>query len=288
MTQPLILRTLTDINQYRQTHLRSGEKLVLVPTMGNLHAGHLALVDKAKTYSDNVVVSIFVNPTQFGPTEDLATYPRTFTDDCAKLAARGVSAVFYPEVATIYPHGVTQTLSIDFNDTLTKILCAADRPTHFQGVATVVAKLFQLIRPDVAIFGQKDYQQLAVIRRLVDELFMPIVIDSIAIRREDNGLAMSSRNQYLSDDQRQLAGEIYATLQRIKTAILAGNPAQPIIDAAMAALTTRGIAVEYLAYRDADDLTQSLCETNPPRQCRSILLIAARIGSTRLIDNLFV
>lgn len=276
MTQ--ILTTIEAVKAFQAAH--SGKTLGFVPTMGNLHDGHLSLMNIARTRADVVIASIFVNPTQFAPNEDLDSYPRTFEADLEKLKANNVEAVFYPQETTLYPYGKDRTLTIELPDGMTNILCGLDRPTHFQGVAIVVAKLFQIIRPHVAIFGEKDFQQLAIIRRLATELFMDIDIIGAPIVREASGLAMSSRNQYLSSEEREQATWLSKTLIHCREQLLAGESTNQTLTTAKQQLAKQAINVEYLDCRDIETLSEN------PDIKRGVLLIAARIGKTRLIDNL--
>lgn len=275
-----ILETVDAVRRFKKQ--LDGKKLALVPTMGNLHDGHLSLVEKAKQQSDSVLVSIFVNPTQFGENEDLANYPRTFADDVKQLSAHQVEAVFFPAERVIYPHGQDNTLSIHLPKAMTNTLCGLSRPTHFQGVATVVAKLLQIVRPQVAVFGQKDFQQLAIIRRLVDELFMPVEIIGGDIIREPSGLAMSSRNQYLSEAEKQTAALLFSTLCDVRKQLLSGEPVEQTLKQATAYLNRQGFVVDYLALKDKQTLAA------PSQLATAILLVAARLGQTRLIDNLIL
>ena len=261
---------------------RSGRRIGFVPTMGNLHAGHHSLVGLARKRVDVVVVSVFVNPTQFGPHEDFARYPRTPDADAAGLAARRCDVLFLPAVEDLYPYGAERTVRVSVPE-LPDVLEGANRPGHFDGVATVVAKLFNLVQPDVAIFGQKDYQQLLVIRRMVRDLRLPIEIVGAPIVREANGLAMSSRNQFLSAEQRERAGMIHATLNWMRTRIAEPGQANVMIEAqARDRLTQAGFVADYAAIRRADDLG----EPADTQRDGLVALIAARLGSTRLIDNM--
>ena len=262
---------------------RAGDRIALVPTMGNLHAGHLALVDRARERADRVVVSIFVNPTQFGPGEDFAVYPRTPEADCAALAERGVDVAFLPTVGVMYPGGVSGAVRVEVGGLLTAGLCGASRPGHFGGVATVVTKLFNLVQPDVAVFGKKDYQQLAVIRALVRELAMPIDIVGVPTQREADGLALSSRNQYLDPEQRARAPLIHAVLSDSAAALMSGAGHAAIEADAAARLAAAGFSVEYVRIVRPDDL-----QAPQGRESCLVLLVAARLGSTRLIDNIEV
>jgi pantoate--beta-alanine ligase len=261
---------------------RSGRRIGFVPTMGNLHAGHHSLVALAREHADVVVASVFVNPTQFGPNEDFARYPRTPDADAAGLAAQGCDALFLPAVEDLYPYGAERTVRVSVPE-LPDVLEGVLRPGHFDGVATVVAKLFNLVQPDIAVFGQKDYQQLLVIRRMARDLGYPIEIVGAPIVREANGLAMSSRNQYLGVEQRERAGVIHATLQWMRTRIVEPGQGVATIEAqARERLAQAGLVADYAAIRRADDLG----EPTVARRDGLIALIAARLGPTQLIDNM--
>jgi len=259
---------------------RDGLRVGFVPTMGNLHAGHYSLLARAREHADRVVASIFVNPTQFGPNEDFNRYPRTPDADREGLVAHRCDLLFEPAVEEIYPSGVAST-RVEVPE-VSEPLEGAMRPGHFAGVATVVTKLFNLVQPDVAVFGRKDYQQLLVIRRLVTDLRLPIDIRAAPIVREANGLAMSSRNQYLSADERARAGVIHATLETMCAAVRSGQAVRSIEESAHAALTAAGLVPDYASLRRAEDLSE------PGDACCGplVALIAARLGKTRLIDNL--
>lgn len=273
-----ILTTVKSVRAYH--HAIKPKKWALVPTMGNLHDGHLSLLNIAKANADVVIASIFVNPTQFGVGEDLAAYPRTFEDDLKKLQDLGIDAVFYPEISAMYPYGAENTISLNIPPQMTTILCGVQRPTHFQGVATVVAKLFQIVHPDIAVFGEKDFQQLAIIRRLNKELYMNIKILGGDIIREDSGLALSSRNQYLNTKERSRAAGLSKTLRDCRERLLQGQAPAQVLTHGKMALSAQQIDVEYLEFRDIDTLAEQ------PEFNRGILLIAAKLGKTRLIDNL--
>lgn len=258
-----------------------GKQIAFVPTMGNLHAGHAALVEKAAQRADFVVASIFVNPLQFGPSEDLDKYPRTLLADQEKLVEAGCHLLFTPDVEEMYPHGMHGQTRVSVPG-VSEGLCGASRPGHFEGVATVVSKLFNMVQPDLAIFGQKDFQQLAVIRTLVRDLNMPIQIIGEPTVRADDGLALSSRNGYLSPEQREAAPLLYRSLQEMATAIRAGDrDYTKLINAAQQQHSAAGFRPDYLEVREANSLRPA---TADDRQL--VILVAAFIGSTRLIDNL--
>ncbi|HEX5756931.1 MAG TPA: pantoate--beta-alanine ligase [Arenimonas sp.] len=257
-----------------------GARIGFVPTMGNLHAGHHALVQLARERADKVVASIFVNPTQFGPNEDYARYPRTPQSDIDGLEAQGCDALFLPTVETMYPFGTMGCVQMHVPG-ITDILCGAHRPGHFNGVATVVARLFNMVQPDVAVFGRKDYQQLQVIRYMASELSFPITIVPAPTLREPDGLAMSSRNQYLEGEQRGQALGIYRTLCFMRDAATEGRAVADIEQEARQRLEQGGFVVDYAEIRRAD-LTRPQRGDEPSL----LALIAARLGRTRLIDNL--
>jgi len=257
-----------------------GQSIAFVPTMGNLHQGHLELVRKARQLCDVVVVSIFVNPLQFGPGEDLDAYPRTLAADREKLFAEGVQALYTPAVEDIYPEGMaTQTIVHvpDLGDTL----CGSSRPGHFDGVTTVVCKLFNAVQPDVAVFGEKDFQQLSIVRRMVRDLCIPIEIVGVATSRDEDGLARSSRNGYLSAEERRIAPLLHQTLNSCREAIACGfdNFLQLESHARMQLLQA-GFQPDYFAIRDARTLRTVTEDTE-----EIAILAAARLGGTRLIDN---
>jgi pantoate--beta-alanine ligase len=273
-----------DLHAFLATSRQRDKRIALVPTLGNLHAGHYSLVALAHQHADVVVASVFVNPTQFGPNEDFARYPRTPDADAAGLAASGCDALFMPAVDEMYPYGPAHTVRVSVPG-FEHVLEAAVRPGHFDGVATVVAKLFNLVQPDVAVFGRKDYQQLLVIRRLTRDLAYPIEIVDAPTLREPNGLAMSSRNQYLDADRRQRAATIHTTLQWMRETLRTGaRKLRDIESEAEARLRTDGFEPDYAAIRRADDLAVPATGESGAL----IGLIAARLGSTRLIDNLLL
>ncbi|TLF53667.1 pantoate--beta-alanine ligase [Halomonas urmiana] len=276
------MRTLHEIAPLRETlddARRRGQRIALVPTMGNLHEGHLALIAEARRRGDLVVATIFVNPLQFGPGEDLDAYPRTLAEDQAKLEAAGCDLLFAPETTTLYPRGLEAQTRVSVPE-VSEGLCGGDRPGHFDGVATVVTMLLQLVQPDVACFGEKDYQQLAVIRRLVADLHLPVEIAGVPIVRAEDGLALSSRNGYLDATQRAVAPILYATLCALRTALEDGAAPHDTLSDGLARLETAGFAPDYLELRAAD-LGPVEATTR-----EAVLLAAARLGPTRLIDNL--
>ena len=259
--------------------LSDAGRIALVPTMGNLHAGHIALVELARRQAECVVTSIFVNPLQFGANEDLASYPRTLQDDCGKLQAAGCDVVFAPDDAELYPR--PQTLSIE-PPPIAGALCGAHRPDHFRGVCTVVAKLFNIVQPDLAIFGKKDFQQLFILRQMTEQFNFPIAIEAGETVREADGLAMSSRNGYLKPDQRLEAPRLYRALSQAVQAVQGGRNDYPAIQRETAQyLTQSGWAVDYIEIRSATTLFAP-----QPGEKQLVVLGAARLGSTRLIDNI--
>jgi pantoate--beta-alanine ligase len=259
---------------------RDGLRVGFVPTMGNLHAGHYSLVELAGRNADRVVASVFVNPTQFGPNEDFARYPRTPEADATGLQGAGCDLLWLPSVETMYPYGVAATVQVRVPG-VTEVLEGAHRPGHFDGVATVVARLFNQVQPDVAAFGRKDYQQLAVIRYMARDLAFPIELLAAETRREADGLAMSSRNQYLSVEERGRAPELHATLEGLREAVVAGTPRIAAEATAAERLARRGFDVDYVVVRRPD-----LGEPADGEHGRRVALVAARLGRTRLIDNL--
>lgn len=261
--------------------LKNQSSIGFVPTMGNLHAGHLHLVEIAKQHTECVVVSIFVNPLQFGPNEDLASYPRTLDADCAKLEATGADIVFAPSANEMYPE--TQTMTIA-PPPIARELCGASRPGHFAGVATVVMKLFNMVQPQIAIFGKKDFQQLFIVKEMVKQFNLPIEIFAGETVREVDGLAMSSRNSYLSNQERASATQLNRALQTIVAAIKSGSKAFSSLEAsAIQQLNQDGWQVDYIAVRSAKSLL-----IPKENECELVVLGAAKIGTTRLIDNLTV
>ena len=272
-----IFKTQKDLELYLDSLRLEGKKIALVPTMGGLHDGHLSLVDKAKSLSEIVVVSIFVNPTQFARGEDFDDYPNTFEADKLLLESKNVDALFLPSKEEIYPHGTASDYKVG---AIGQILCGAFRPTHFDGVAQVVKRFFEIVKPNLAVFGEKDFQQLLIIKTLVKNLSLNLKIESIPTQREDDGLAMSTRNQYLSDLDRERAPHFYSVLCDARDSILRGNS---FPEAKKDAIKTLGksFEVEYLEVLDANNLTQIETKTT-----EIIIISAIRFGGTRLIDNL--
>ncbi len=259
---------------------QAGERIALAPTMGNLHRGHIHLVEVAKTLADYSVASIFVNPMQFGPKEDFNSYPRTLEEDSRQLTAVGLDLLFAPPVAEVYPNGLDKLTRVEVPE-LSHILCGASRPVHFAGVATVVSKLFNMVQPDVALFGEKDWQQLLVIRRLTADLNFPVEIVGVPTVREADGLAMSSRNGYLSAAERTVAPTLYATLQVATARLQAGERDYAAIQRdACTVLEQAGFRPDYFEIRRAHDL--ALPEEG---DTELRLLAAAWLGQARLIDN---
>ncbi|EGB4258363.1 pantoate--beta-alanine ligase [Salmonella enterica] len=276
----LIIETLPLLRQHIRRLRQEGKRIALVPTMGNLHDGHMKLVDEAKARADVVIVSIFVNPMQFDRPDDLVRYPRTLQEDCEKLNKRKVDYVFAPAVEEIYPQGLEGQTYVDVPG-LSTMLEGASRPGHFRGVSTIVSKLFNLIQPDIACFGEKDFQQLALIRKMVADMSYDIEIVGVPIIRAKDGLALSSRNAYLTAEQRKIAPGLYNVMNSIAEKLIAGNrELQEIIAIAEQELNEKGFRADDIQIRDADTL-QELTETSK----RAVILAAAWLGQARLIDN---
>lgn len=275
------MQIISTIAQLRAWRKQAGT-VAFVPTMGNLHAGHMALVHEAKKHADKVVVSIFVNPIQFGQGEDFEQYPRTLEQDAEKLQQAGADVIFAPSVQEMYPHGAQQYFVEP--PPLQNELCGRTRPGHFRGVATVVTKLFNIVQPNVACFGKKDYQQLAVLTAMVQDLNMDIRIIPVATERASNGLALSSRNGYLSAEELQQAAQLYQQLQAIAEDIIQGRRDFDVLEqTATAALNQLGWRVDYIEIRQANTLQKAQCTDQ-----EIVILAAAVLGRTRLIDNLEV
>lgn len=279
----LIIETLPLLRQQIRRLRMEGKRVALLPTMGNLHDGHMKLVDEAKARADVVVVSIFVNPMQFDRPEDLARYPRTLQEDCEKLNKRKVDLVFAPSVKEIYPNGTETHTYVDVPG-LSTMLEGASRPGHFRGVSTIVSKLFNLVQPDIACFGEKDFQQLALIRKMVADMGFDIEIVGVPIMRAKDGLALSSRNGYLTAEQRKIAPGLYKVLSSIADKLQAGErDLDEIITIAGQELNEKGFRADDIQIRDADTLLE-VSETSK----RAVILVAAWLGDARLIDNKMV
>ena len=279
----LIIETLPLLRQQIRRLRMEGKRVALVPTMGNLHDGHMKLVDEAKARADVVVVSIFVNPMQFDRPEDLVRYPRTLQEDCEKLNKRKVDLVFAPSVKEIYPNGTETHTYVDVPG-LSTMLEGASRPGHFRGVSTIVSKLFNLVQPDIACFGEKDFQQLALIRKMVADMGFDIEIVGVPIMRAKDGLALSSRNGYLTAEQRKIAPGLYKVLSSIADKLQAGErDLDEIITIAGQELNEKGFRADDIQIRDADTLLE-VSETSK----QAVILVAAWLGDARLIDNKMV
>ena len=271
----------TSLRQTLQDYRTAGQTVAFVPTMGNLHAGHLSLVHRAANLADRVVVSIFVNPMQFGPNEDLDAYPRTLEADLAQLKAAGVALVFTPQPEHIYPEGIDAHTKVSVPG-LTNVLCGASRPGHFDGVTSVVCKLFSLVAPNVAVFGEKDLQQLLIIKKMVHDLALPVAIEGVATARDDDGLALSSRNGYLTPEERAIAPGLRQTLTAMGAAISAGERNyHALCQAHSTHLKSQGFNPDYLEIRCR--ATLALADANTHQLA---IFAAATLGSTRLIDNI--
>ena len=278
-----IVTKIAAVREHVRRWRSEGRRVAFVPTMGNLHAGHVSLIDAARRYGDRFVASIFVNPMQFGPNEDFAHYPRTPTQDERMLAEAGCNLMFMPDVAEIYPGGSERATRVDVPG-LSRILDGEYRPGHFEGVSTIVSALFHIVEPDVAIFGEKDFQQLAVIRRMVADLCMPVEIVGAPTVRDADGLAMSSRNQYLTAAERAIAPRIYETLQAAAHRLGAREADFASIERfGVEALTKVGMKPDYFAVRVAAVLSAPSPDTK-----HLVVLAAARLGKARLIDNIQV
>jgi len=279
----LFIESISELRKEISQQKKLGKEIILVPTMGNLHEGHLQLIDLAKKQGGFVLCSIFVNPTQFGENEDFDAYPRTLEPDQEKLNKRACDLLFFPKTVEIYPKGLNKNqLTLVRVPGISEVLCGSSRPGHFDGVATVVSKLFNLVLPDIAIFGEKDRQQLAIIRALTEDLNFPIKIIGAPITRESNGLAMSSRNGYLSEAEKQQATLIYHLIQDTKNKIENGN--RDFIELQKQAahqLNTQGFKTDYFEIRSSSNLTPATQEDT-----ELSILVAAYLGKTRLIDNI--
>lgn len=276
----MIIETLPLLRQHIRRLRLEGKRIALVPTMGNLHDGHMKLIDEAKDRADVVVTSIFVNPMQFDRPDDLARYPRTLQEDCEKLNKRKVDYVFAPAVEEIYPQGLEGQTYVDVPG-LSTMLEGASRPGHFRGVSTIVSKLFNLVQPDIACFGEKDFQQLALIRKMVADMGYDIEIIGVPIMRAKDGLALSSRNGYLTAEQRKIAPGLFKVMSSIGEKLQAGERDQDeMIAIAAQELNEKGFRADDIQIRDADTLLE-LTENSK----RAVILMAAWLGQARLIDN---
>jgi pantoate--beta-alanine ligase len=279
----LIIETLPQLRLQIRRWRQEGKRIALVPTMGNLHDGHMTLVEEAKAAADIVVVSIFVNPMQFDRSDDLARYPRTLQEDCEKLNRRKVDLVFAPAPADVYPKGLDSQTFVDVPG-ISTILEGASRPGHFRGVATIVSKLFNLVQPDVACFGEKDYQQLALIRKMVADMGYDINIVGVATVRAKDGLALSSRNGYLTAEQRKIAPGLAKVMNSLADKLRAGErDTEEMLAIAAVELNEKGFRSDDLQIRDADTLLELNAESK-----RAVILMAAWLGQARLIDNIQV
>ena len=279
----IVVETIPELRREIAALRRQGKRIVFVPTMGNLHAGHLKLVQVAREHADAVVASIYVNPLQFGPKEDLAAYPHTPGEDKKALAAEKTDLLFMPTDAEIYPRGLDVMTKVEV-PALGDILCGQFRPGHFRGVTTVVNRLFNLVQPDVAVFGKKDYQQLLLIKLMVTDLGMPIEIVGVDTVREADGLAMSSRNKYLSTVERETAARLYAGLCGLRDRLIKERKVVAGMETdALRELETAGFRPDYVSIRRAVDLGEP-----GPQDRQLVILAAAWLGRTRLIDNVEV
>lgn len=278
-----IIDSIAALREQIQQWRRAGERIAFVPTMGNLHQGHFRLVDTARQHADRVIVSIFVNPLQFGANEDLDKYPRTLQQDCAGLTTHHADAVFTPTPEMMYPRGLEVQTYVEV-PLLGDLHCGQSRPGHFRGVATIVCKLFNLVQPDVACFGQKDYQQLAIIKQMTLDLSLPVEIIGVVTERAADGLALSSRNGYLTSEQRAQAPALYKTLQWLQQQIHDGQQRyRELEQQAAAKLDNAGFKTDYLTITDRQTLVPATTAQQP-----KVILAAAYLGKTRLIDNLEV
>jgi pantoate--beta-alanine ligase len=275
----IITSAISTIREHVNAWRRKGETVAFVPTMGNLHRGHIALVDEARKRADHVVVSIFVNPMQFGPSEDLDGYPRTLAQDSDKLIVAGTELLFTPTAEIIYPKGLMQQTFIEVPE-IGDELCGKSRPGHFRGVATIVAKLFNIVQPDIALFGRKDFQQLMIIKTMVEDLSMPIDVIGIDTIREQSGLAMSSRNGYLTAEEKQKAATLRRAIETIITAIQTAAATPKAIEKATDMLIKAGFTPDYLELRNANTLRKATATDND-----LVVMAAAYLGKARLIDN---
>lgn len=278
-----VVTQVSDLRSILNAWRRADDEVSFVPTMGNIHEGHLSLIEEARKRSDRIVSSIFVNPMQFDRPTDYGRYPRTFEEDKRQLQDAGVDLLFNPPAEVIYPRGFENSTYVDVPG-ITDILCGAHRPGHFRGVATIVCKLFNLVQPKLAVFGEKDYQQLLVVRRMVEDLNIPVEIVGAPTARERNGLAMSSRNNYLSDNERQQAALIFQLMSETAEQVIAGSRDYKVLeDKAKQALADDGFEPDYFAILTLEGL-RAPSEVSQPEEL--VVLVAAHLGQARLIDNL--
>ncbi|NVK24765.1 MAG: pantoate--beta-alanine ligase [Gammaproteobacteria bacterium] len=279
----IIFETLSELRAWRKELAQQGKTLAFVPTMGNLHEGHLTLVKEAHKRADVVITSIFVNPMQFGENEDLDAYPRTFEADCEKLKQNNNHAVFYPNVKDMYPNGLHAQTFVEVPDTEYSLIAeSSQRPGHFRGVSTVVTKLFNMVQPDVAVFGEKDFQQLRIIRLMVEDLNMPIEIIGVPTVREESGLAKSSRNGYLTAEEKAVAPALNMALEQIKAALISGNnDIKLLTELGTQLIDEAGLKTDYIEIRHVKTLSPVDASTKD-----IVILGAAYLGKARLIDNL--
>jgi len=277
------IQSIDDLRAATAVWIAAGDTVALVPTMGNLHRGHMSLVELAAEHAEHVVVSVFVNPTQFGPNEDFEDYPRTLEIDARRLSRAGVDILFVPEVSDMYPHGLSDATQVSVPG-ISEQLCGAARPGHFFGVTSVVCRLLNICRPNIAVFGQKDYQQYVILRRMVEDLHMPVRLIVGETKREENGLARSSRNGYLSDADKLRAGVIYAALETVADALANGATDLAALEKEAAEkIAAQGLAPEYVSICTADELS-----IPGPDDRNLVVFAAARLGEVRLIDNIVV
>ncbi|WP_426576053.1 pantoate--beta-alanine ligase [Xenorhabdus stockiae] len=277
----LIIETIPILRREIRRWRQAGKRIAFVPTMGNLHDGHMALVDTAKAQADVVIVSIFVNPMQFDREDDLVNYPRTLQEDCEKLSRRNVDIVFAPNANEIYPHGLNGSQTFVEVPELSHMLEGASRPGHFRGVTTVVSKLFNLTQPDLAYFGEKDFQQLQIIRKMITDMAYDITLVSVPIVRDKKGLALSSRNSLLSTEEKKIAPQLNQIMQRAAEKLKSGERnIEHLLEIVSTDLREEGFVPDELFIRDAENL-----EPLAPQSKKAVILIAAWLGKTRLIDN---
>ncbi|MDP2506522.1 pantoate--beta-alanine ligase [Oceanobacter sp. 3_MG-2023] len=282
----MTVHTVSELRQQLRAAKAAGHDIGLVPTMGNLHRGHISLIDAARQRNCFVVASIFVNPLQFNDPSDLERYPRTLEADSQQLADAGCHLVFAPSVAEMYPHGQSIQTHVHVPG-VSAGLCGGSRPGHFDGVATVISKLFNMVQPDLAFFGEKDFQQVAVIRKMVEDLNIPVSLVPVPTARASDGLALSSRNGYLTDAERQAAPQLYRTLTRIAQGLQAGEALPGLLQQADRDLQQQGFIRDYIEVRDADTLAE-LDTSELAKATRIVILAAASLGKARLIDNILV